>query len=85
MVERLSERKTLFIKPREGGLVRRPDNGFKPLKADGERVPALPYYLKRLKDGDVIEVDEKAPKKSAKKPAKADEADESKQQSNSEE
>lgn len=43
------------IKPAEGLLVRRPDNG-KPLAAQGEDVEWSAYWQRRLNDGDVLDL-----------------------------
>lgn len=43
---------TLRVKPAAGLLVRAPDTR-EPLPAAGAEVPATPYWLRRLADGDV--------------------------------
>lgn len=58
---------TLFVKPRSGYLVRHPERDMTPLPADGAKVPRSPYWLRRLRDGDVIECS--PPKPAAKTPA----------------
>lgn len=52
-----------MIKPAPGVTVRDPQTA-QPLAAEGENKPRSSYWLRRLKDGDVVEV--KAPKKEAK-------------------
>ncbi|QJT15263.1 DUF2635 domain-containing protein [Aeromonas sp. 2692-1] len=42
----------LYLKPKEGLIIRKPD-GSK-LAAEGERVPRTSFWLKRLADGDVV-------------------------------
>lgn len=59
--------KTLNLKPREGLLVRHPDG--KHLASKGESVPDIPYWRRRLRDGDVEKTSKAAvaaPKKSSK-------------------
>ena len=43
----------LNVKPVSGRLVRHPETG-EPVPAEGLAVPRSPYWLRRLKDGDVI-------------------------------
>ena len=45
------------VKPRAGILVRHEDTG-KPVKEAGEAVPNTAYYRRRIKDGDLIKVEE---------------------------
>lgn len=52
-----------YIKPADQRLVRDPVSGA-PLNADGEYKPMNSYWLRRRKDGDVVEA---APKKPVKK------------------
>lgn len=54
----------LYLKPKEGLIIRKPD-GSK-LAAEGERVPRTSFWLKRLADGDVINL--KPAAKATKKP-----------------
>lgn len=48
--------KDLTIKPKPGVLVKDPVTG-KPLAEAGEKKPATTYWLRRLKDGDVTDLD----------------------------
>lgn len=59
--------KTLFVIPKKGLLVLRPDTGA-PLQMQGEPVPKTTYWLRRLKSGDVTlgNVPAHAPTKSKK-------------------
>lgn len=54
----------LHLKPKKGLTIRKPD-GSK-LAAAGERVPRTSFWLKRIADGDVVEV--KPAAKATKKP-----------------
>lgn len=47
----------LHIKPVSGLTVRDPET-YKPLAKDGEVKPRNAFWLRRLKDGDVVLVDE---------------------------
>lgn len=51
-----------FIKPADQRLVRDPVSGA-PLNADGEIKPMNSYWLRRKKDGDVVEATPKKPVK----------------------
>ncbi|WP_303845274.1 DUF2635 domain-containing protein [Aeromonas sobria] len=44
----------LYLKPAPGLVIKKPD-GSK-LAADGEKVPRTSFWLKRLADGDVVNV-----------------------------
>ncbi|MDM5141737.1 DUF2635 domain-containing protein [Aeromonas bestiarum] len=44
----------LYLKPAPGLVIKKPD-GSK-LAAEGERVPRTSFWLKRLADGDVVNV-----------------------------
>lgn len=46
---------TLHIKPRDGVTVRDPRTG-RALAKGGERKPRVTYWLRRLRDGDVIDM-----------------------------
>lgn len=46
-----------FAKPREGGRVRRPDQGFRPMREQGESVPRIDYYNRLIITGDLVECD----------------------------
>lgn len=54
------------IKPAPGKAVRDPRT-MKLLARDGEKKPRNIYWLRRLKDGDVIEVDAQTTKKAKSK------------------
>ncbi|OWF79062.1 DUF2635 domain-containing protein [Yersinia alsatica] len=60
----------LHIKPAPGLTVRDPDS-YEPLAAKGEKKPRTGFWLRRLKDGDVVTVtatvDAAVPKKGADK------------------
>ncbi|MEY0767382.1 MULTISPECIES: DUF2635 domain-containing protein [Providencia] len=49
----------LHIKPVSGLTVRDPET-YKPLAAEGEVKPRNAFWLRRLKDGDVVLVDEQS-------------------------
>lgn len=50
----------MYIKPaRLDAVIRFPDNPARQLKAEGEKVPASPFWTRRLMAGDVVEVKEK--------------------------
>ncbi|MEQ5119499.1 DUF2635 domain-containing protein [Morganella morganii] len=51
----------LYLKPAPGVTVRDPET-LQPLAEKGERKPRTTYWLRRLKDGDVTEV-QSGPKK----------------------
>ena len=61
---------TLCIKPRDGLTVRDPRTA-KPLPDYGKEVPAVSYWRRRLKDGDVVVTTAAAIKKGAEAAAKA--------------
>jgi len=44
----------IFVKPREGMIILRPDTGRK-LEASGEFVPKNTFWARRILDGDVVE------------------------------
>jgi len=46
---------TMKIKPAEGLIVRDPDTR-RPLAAKGEVKPKNAYWMRRLRDGDVVEI-----------------------------
>lgn len=48
----------LKVKPREGVNVRRQENGMH--IAEGEYVPNNSFYRRRIKDGDLIKIEENA-------------------------
>jgi len=54
----------LYLQPAKGLVIKKPD-GSK-LAAEGEKVPRTSFWLKRLADGDVVEV--KPAAKATKKP-----------------
>lgn len=49
------------IKPKAGLIIRDPDS-FEILSVDGEEKPQTAYWLNHLKNGDVIIVNENAPR-----------------------
>lgn len=55
--------KMVSIKPKAGLKVRKPDSMML-LRDEGETVPMVAYWARRLKDGDVEEVKKEEPKKS---------------------
>jgi hypothetical protein len=52
---------TLHLKPAEGFTILNPDNNYRPLRAEGEIVPASTYWRRRLAEGGVVEVTESEP------------------------
>lgn len=50
----------ITIKPARAGLIVRDPVTFEPLPAEGAEKPRDQYWLRRLRDGDVIEVDKPA-------------------------
>lgn len=44
------------VKPAEGLTVLNPDRDMRPLDPKGEEVPRSMYWLRRLRDGDVVEI-----------------------------
>ncbi len=58
----------IFVKPKEGLKVLRPDNG-RALDPAGEAVPKNTFWMRRIADGDVVEVASKAEVKAEAKPA----------------
>lgn len=63
--------KTLTLKPKAGLLVRRPDGQH--LATGGETVADIPYWRRRLRDGDVEKTGKPAPKKAGKSQDKGSE------------
>lgn len=59
----------IFIKPAGGHKVRNPDNGYAHLPSSGDFVMKSPYWLRKIKEGAVEEVDMSKPAKPAPKPA----------------
>lgn len=57
----------MFLKPSKEGLLVRHPQTKRPLKQEGEEVKKSTYWLRRLKEGSVIEVN-----KSVSKPKVAD-------------
>lgn len=53
------------VKPAEGLVVRNPADA-KALPPKGKTVPRNAYWLRRLKDGDVVEVEAKPEKKESR-------------------
>lgn len=59
---------TKIVKPAPGRKVRRPDQGYKPLPAEGMPVEWSPYYERALIEGDIEIVEpevEEAPEPAA--------------------
>ncbi|AXF74865.1 DUF2635 domain-containing protein [Erwinia tracheiphila] len=56
----------LYIKPVPGLTVRDPDT-YEPLAVNGEKKPCTGFWLRRLKDGDVVAVTAGTSKKGADK------------------
>lgn len=52
----------LFVKPAQGLKVRNPATG-QPIPIEGAKVPASPYWRRRLADGDVVGANEGGKKK----------------------
>jgi len=45
----------MFVKPaKEGLIVRDPDEKYRPIPASGKQVKKNAYWLRRLRDGDVV-------------------------------
>jgi hypothetical protein len=65
------ERKTLYLKPKDGRVVRDPRDA-KPLPVYGQAVPDISYWRRRLKDGDVETTTASAIKKGAAAAVKED-------------
>jgi len=59
---------TLYLKPARGRVVRDPLTG-KPLPPHGGRRPYSVFWMRRIRDGDVIEAE--PPARRAAKPSKA--------------
>lgn len=59
------------LKPAREGLILRKPPGGTPLRAEGENVPNNTFWRRRLRDGDVVLVEDK-PKSSIKKENKRD-------------
>lgn len=56
------------LKPKEGYIVRDPQS-HRPLKAEGEDKPRSQYWLRRLRDGDVVEVGDDKPARAPRREA----------------
>ncbi len=65
---------TLNLKPADGLIVRDPHTG-KPLSINGEKKPRTPYWLRRLRDGDVVDANAPKPKPASKNDSKKTESD----------
>lgn len=65
----------LFVKPAAAGaIVPDPDNGYRPLPAEGAWKPKSQYWLRRIAGGDVVDLTSKqtvAQQAAAKQPAAA--------------
>lgn len=51
----------MFVKPKDGMKVRRPEKPFAALPAEGAEVPDDSFWNRRLGDGDVVLVQPSAP------------------------
>ncbi|CAB5645904.1 DUF2635 domain-containing protein [Providencia hangzhouensis] len=51
----------IYIKPTEGLTVRDPET-YQPLSIKGEKKPRNTYWLRRLKDGDVVHITQEVKK-----------------------
>jgi hypothetical protein len=64
--------KKFFVKPARDGLIIRDPRTLKPLKMEGEMKPRNSYWLRRIKDEDVIiEVQSSSKPKTSKKGEKS--------------
>ena len=57
---------TIFIKPKNGLKILRPDNG-RFLRPEGEKVPNTTFWRRRIFDGDVIETKQMSASKESHK------------------
>ena len=63
----------IYVKPAsEGLIVRQPHRHQEPLPAHGAAVPKNAYWLRRLRDGDVVETTQAAMARAAKQNAASD-------------
>lgn len=66
---------TINVKPATDLKVRDPEHGMKHLPAAGRRVPQTPYWMRRLRDGDVVRADVDENAAASSKPAAVDAKD----------
>ncbi len=52
---------TMVVKPAPGLKIRDPERQFSHLPEDGSSVPMSQYWLHRVRDGDVLVVEQPAP------------------------
>lgn len=57
---------TIYVKPAQGGMVRFPGEPRRVLLAEGEKVPASQFWLRRLADGSVVQTKQPKPGKKEK-------------------
>lgn len=60
----------IYVKPAEGLIVRQPHRNQMPIPAYGATVPRNSFWLRRLRDGDVVEITETAFEKAKAKALK---------------
>ena len=58
----------VFIKPKEGLEIRKPDLSF--LRKEGERLPLSPFWLRRKAQGEVLISESRSPLEAPKKDKK---------------
>lgn len=58
---------SVFVRPRTGLIVRDPITR-EPLPADGAKVPRTPYWLRRLRAGDIVPAAKASPPKDKASP-----------------
>ena len=51
----------IYVRPREGGRVRMPERGFRPMSPKGEWVPEIDFYNRLLLTGDLVRADQPSP------------------------
>lgn len=65
----ISAAATMWVKPARAGLIVRDPETMKQLPDDGAEVPVNSYWIRRLRDGDVVEVEARTKKLAATKNA----------------